>query len=170
MSKTIKAMLAADIQRRYCGQESACVVDLTGMSVQQTEVLRTALREKSARVEVVKNSLARRAFAESPLSALGDSLSGPCALVTTSESIIDTARVLVKMAEEFDSLDLKQAMIDGDASLVSVSDLARMKGRLELLGDVAGMIIGPARALAGCIGSPQAKIAGCLKAIVDKAA
>ncbi|MCH7704661.1 MAG: hypothetical protein IIB61_06085 [Planctomycetes bacterium] len=45
-----------------------------------------------------------------------------------------------------------------------------MKGRLELLGDVAGLITSPARALAGCLGSPQAKIAGCLEAMVDKAA
>lgn len=170
MSKTVKAMLTADIERRYTGQENACVVDLTGMNVQQTEVLRTALREKSARLEVVKNSVARRALAESPLSALGDSLSGPCALVTTSESIIDTARVLVEMAKEFNSLGLKQAMIEGDVSLVSVADLAKMKGRLELLGDVAGLITSPARALAGCLGSPQAKIAGCLEAMVDKAA
>lgn len=170
MSKTVKAMLRADIERRYTGQDSACVVDLTGMNVHQTEVLRTALRQKSARLEVVKNSVARRALAESPLSALGDSLSGPCALVTTSESIIDTARVLVEMAGEFDSLGLKQAMIEGDASLVSVLDLAKMKGRLELLGDLAGLITAPARALAGCMGSPQAKIAGCLEAMVDKAA
>ena len=170
MSKTVKAMLAADIERRYTGQENACVVDLTGMNVQQTEVLRTALRQKSARLEVVKNSVARRALDESPLSEIGDSLSGPCALVTTSESIIDTARVLVEMAKEFNSLGLKQAMIEGDVSLVSVADLAKMKGRLELLGDVAGLITSPARALAGCLGSPQAKIAGCLEAMVDKAA
>ncbi len=84
MSKTIKGMITEELRKRYAGMKDACVVDLTGMSVLEQEDLRGRLRKKSARLEVVKNSLARRAFRESVLEPLGDALVGPCALVTSS--------------------------------------------------------------------------------------
>jgi ribosomal protein L10 len=59
MSKQIKEMVRSELASRYAEARSACVVDLTGLSVQSTERLRRTLREKSARVQVVKNSMAR---------------------------------------------------------------------------------------------------------------
>ncbi len=170
MSKAVKKLVADDLRERYGGMRSACVVELTGLNVKAQESLRGMLREKSARLEVIKNSLARRAFEDGPLAPLGEALEGPCALVTSPESLIDIAKILVGAAREFTELKLKQAIFDGDPSLISVETLAKMKGRTELLGELMMLISSPGRAIAGCIGSPQAKIAGCLKALADKAA
>ncbi len=170
MSKAVKEMVAAELKERYAGINSACFVDLTGMNVQEQEELRGRLRDKSSRLEVVNNSLACRAVKAGPLEPLGDALAGPCALVTTSDSLIDTAKVLVEAAKEFGQLELKRAIFDGDPSLLTVAELARMKSRVELVGEVAMLITSPARAVAGCLQSPQARIAGCLKVMIDKAA
>ncbi|UCC29911.1 MAG: 50S ribosomal protein L10 [Phycisphaerales bacterium] len=170
MSKAVKAMIATELKERYADSDSACVIDLTGMSVQEQEQLRKNLREKSARLQVVKNSLARRAFQGGPLEPLGDALEGPCALVTSSESLIETAKVLVKAAEEFNQLELKQAILDGDPGLLTVTDVSKMKSRTELVGELVMLAASPGRALAACLASPQSRIAGCLKAIVNKAA
>ena len=107
MSKPVKAMVTAELEQRYAGMESACVVDLTGLTVQAQEALRTALRDKSGRLEVVKNSLARQAFRDTVLEPLGKSLEGPCALVTSSESMIEIAKILVEAAKEYSELKLK---------------------------------------------------------------
>lgn len=171
MSKTIKAMITEELRQRYAGTEDACVVDLTGMSVLEQEDLRGRLRKKSARLEVVKNSLARRAFRESILEPLGDALVGPCALVTSSsESLIDVAKVLVEAAKEHEKLTLKHAILEGAPTLLTVIEAAKMKSRAELLGEISSLVSSPGRAIAGCLRSPQSKIAGCLKAIIDKAA
>lgn len=170
MSRPIKEMIAAELRQRYDGVNGACVIELTGMGVEAQQQLRRRLAEKSARIEVVKNSLARMAFRDTPLEPLGASLVGPCALVVSAESLIDTAKMLINAAKDFAALKLKQAMIEGDPNLVTVVELSRMKGRRELLGDVAMLLLSPARSIAGCMRSPQSKIAGCLKAIVDKAA
>ena len=170
MSKLVKELMRADLKKRFDGIENACVVDLAGMTVKLTEKLRVSLSEKSARMQVVKNGLARRAFEGGPLERLGSSLAGPCALVTTTEGIIDVAKTLVEAAKEFPELTLKQAIFDGDDDLITVEDLSKMKTRTELLGDVAMMTASPGRSVAGCIQSPQAKIAGCAKALADKAA
>lgn len=170
MSKPVKEMITAELRGRYEGVDSACVVDVTGLNVQTQESIRRKLREKSSRLEVIRNSLARKAFKDTPLEPLAASFSGPCALVTTSESLTDVAKALVECAKEFEKLTLKDAIIEGDPGLMSVVELAKMKGRTELLGEVAMLVASPGRAIAGCLGSPQSKIAGCLKAIVDKAA
>ena len=90
--------------------------------------------------------------------------------MTSSDSLIDAAKVLVEAAKEFSQLTLKQAMIEGDPNLVTVEEVARLRSRVELLGDVAMLVSSPGRALAGCLSSPQSKIAGCLKTLIDKAA
>ena len=170
MSKPVKAMITAELRESYAGIDSACVVDLTGLNVQAQERLRSTLRGKSARLRVVKNSLARRAFQDTPLEPLGNVLEGPCGLVTSSESIIETAKVLVAAVKELKELKLKQALIDGDAHLFTVEEVSQLKGHGELVGEVAMLITSPGRAVSGCLRAPQARVAGCLQAIVDKAA
>jgi large subunit ribosomal protein L10 len=165
MSKPTKALVTNELRDRYAGLESACVVELTGMNVQQQEKLRRMLRKKSARLEVVKNSLIRRALEGGPLEPLGRALDGPCALVTSRESLVEVAKSLLEAAKEFKKLKLKQAIVDGDPSLVSIESVSRRKTRAQLLGEVAMLISSPGRALAGCLRGPQARIAGCLKAL-----
>ncbi len=170
MSKEIKALLTEQLKSRFAGTESACVVELTGLDVQAQEKLRRQLRAKSARVEVVKNSLARLAFQGGPLDPLGKALVGPCALVTSSGSLIDVARYLIEAAAEFKTLKLKEAILEGDSTLLTVQALAKMRGKRELLGELALLVGSPGRAIAGCLKSPQSKIAGCLKTLAEKAA
>lgn len=167
MSKPLKNMLAGYLKDRYDGVDSACVIDLTGLDVKSTEELRQTIRDKNGRVEVVKNRVAKHAFAEMPLAPLGSALSGPCALVTTDVSIIDVAKALVDFAKKQKKLTLKEAILEGDAGLLSVTDLSKMKSRDEIVGEIAALIGGPGRRLAGAIASPGGKIAGCLKAIAD---
>lgn len=168
MSKPVKGMITSELRERYSGVESACVVELVGMDVHSQERLRHTLREKSARLEVVKNSLARRAFKDTPLEPLGNVLEGPCALITSSTSLIEIAKLLVDASKDFAKLKLKLALLDGDPALLSIADLSKMRGRMELLAEVAMLIASPGRSIAGCIGSPQAKIAGCLKTLADR--
>jgi len=170
MSKPVKELVTQELKAKYSGVSSALVVDMTGMDVLTQEKFRKSLRAKSAKVEIVKNSLARRAWQGGPLEPLGVALEGPCAIVVGTESIIDIAKTLVEAAKEFNKLTLKKAIFEGDPDLVSVEQLSKMRGKNELLGEIAMLVSSPGRAIAGCLRSPQSKIAGCLKAIVDKAA
>ncbi len=169
MSKPIKRMVTGYLKNRFEDQSSACVVDLTGLDVASTQAIRTGLRENNARMEVVKNRLARQAFNDTPLQPLGEVLSGPCALVTVEDdTIIDVAKKLVELSKKYKSLKLKTAIFDGDPDLLTVQDMSKMKSLGDLLGEIAGLIGGPGRLVAGAVSAPQAKIAGCLKAIADK--
>lgn len=168
MSRQLKTMITAVYDQRFAGVEEACVVDVTGLTVDKTIEVRNALRDKNMRLTVVKNSLARRSFAGGPLEPVGNALAGPCALVTGGDSSIEIAKAMVSLAKSFPKLKLKEGIIPGDTEMMPVADLAKMQGRMELLGEIAGLVSSPGRAVAGCLSSPQSKIAGCLKAMIDK--
>lgn len=170
MSKFVKSLVTEELKAKYAGFSSACLVDMTGLNVQAQEKLRKTLRTKSAKLEIIKNSLARRAFAGGPLEPLGKAMEGPCALVVSKESLVDVAKLLMDAAKEFNKLKLKKAIFDGDPSLMTIEEVSKMKGKRELLGEVAMLISSPGRAIAGCLKGPGGKIAGCLKTMADKAA
>lgn len=170
MSKPVKELVTQELKAKYASVSSALVVDMTGMDVLTQEKFRKTLRTKSAKVEIVKNSLARRAFAGGPLEPLGKSMVGPCALVVAKESLVDVAKLLMESAKEFQKLKFKKAIFDGDPSLMTIEELSKVKGKRELLGEVLMLVSSPGRAIAGCLRSPGGKVAGCLKAMADKAA
>ena len=168
MSKPLKRMVSEDLRKRYAGVDSACLVDLTGLDVAKTQQVRRDLRHRSMHLEVVKNSMARLAFADGLLAPLAQSMRGPCALVTGGDSIVEVAQALVRWSKEFRELTLKQAIVEGDRDLLTTMHLSKMKSGRELLGEVAMLVSSPGRAIAGYLRAPQSKIAGCLKALAEK--
>jgi hypothetical protein len=49
-----------------------------------------------------------------------------------------------------------------------VQDIAKMKSRVEMLGEVVMLALSPARRLAGCLTGPGGRVAGCIKAISER--
>ena len=169
MSKPVKDLITNEYKSAYADVISACVVSVIGLDAKSTNKLRGELRAKDIKLRVVKNSLARRAFVDAPLSPLAEALDGPCALVTGGTSAIDVAKLLAAATKEYPELELKLGILEGDPDLIEVAQLAKMMGRDELLAEVAMLIASPGRRLAGAIGGPAGRLAGCVKAIVDKA-
>src|SRR5262249_18388324 len=168
MSRKVKELLEAEIRTHYGKLEGALVVDVSKLTGVQANQFRGKLHSKGIEVHVVKNRAAKLALAESSLAAIGKSLSGPCAIVTGKPSIIELAKELVELVKEYPAIVLKGGVVDGQPDYLSVETVAKMRGRLEVLGDVAAAIAAPGRRLAACLRSPGGKLAGCLKAVVDK--
>lgn len=168
MSKPVKDLITREYQRRYGALSSACVVSVIGLDAISTNKLRGELRAKRISMQVVKNSLARRAFADGPLASLAGALDGPCALVVGGESVIDVAKTLVELKKKYPGIELKKGILEGDPELMDIERLARMKSRGDLLAEVAMLIASPGRRLAGCFAGPAGRLAGCFKAIADR--
>ena len=77
---------------------------------------------------------------------------------------------MVALAKEYPAIKLKDGLLVGDRELLPVAEIATLKGHDEMIGELAGLIASPGRALAGCLSSPQGKIAGCLKTIAEREA
>ncbi len=168
MSKKAKQLVTDEYKRWYAGVENVCIVDLTGLDAIATHRFRGRLRQKQVGLRVLRNSLARRAFAGTPMEAVAKAMTGPCALVTGGDSIVEVSKLLVDLSGEFKAVKLRFGMLEGDPELISVDQLAKMKSRRDLQGEVLMLVLSPWRRVCGQITSPWAKVAGCLKTLADK--
>lgn len=168
MSKPVKNLVTEEYKKRYADLDSACVVSVIGLDGVSANRMRRELLARKIRLQVVKNSLARRALAESKLAPLSRGLTGPCAVVTGGESIIDVAKTLIETKAKYPRIELRVGIVGGESELIPIEEMARMKSRQELIAEVAMLIASPGRRLAACLASPAGRIAGCVKAVIEK--
>ena len=168
MSKRVKTLEMAELTRRYGELDNVCVVDVSRMDAVSANRMRGELRELSIDLHVVRNRLARRALGDGPLGPVVKQLSGPCAFVTGSVSSIEIAKELVDLAREYPKLELKEGLVEGDETLVPLEDLAKMKSRVELQGEVVMLALSPGRRITGCLTGPGGRIAGGIKAVAER--
>ena len=170
MSKRVKDLVTEELRSRYEGVDSVLLVDPTGIDANTNNAMRGDLRSKSVRLEVIKNSLARRAFAGGALEPLASLLEGPNALVTGGDSIVDAAKVVADWGKKIGLLNIRGAVVEGEVlGAGEASELAKMPGRRELHQQVVGLALSPGARVAAALTGAGAVIAGCVEAMIDKA-
>jgi large subunit ribosomal protein L10 len=170
MSKPVKELIMADYQRRFADLGEALLVDIRGIDANQNNALRLDLARKSIRVTVIKNSLARKAFAGTGLEALGPALEGPSALAYGAESVVDVARALVDWAKKVEQLQLKAAVLDGELfeGEAGVQRLSKYPTRPEAQARAVQLLLVPGGNLVRAVTSPGANVAGIIKELTER--
>lgn len=173
MSKPVKELMRKNLARRLEGVESLAVVDFTGVDATSTNQIRGRLAEKSIRVMVVKNSLARQAFREAGLERAGQLLRGPCAIAYGEDNetvgVVAVVRELLDIRKEQPNLNVKAALLEGEIfEAERVEELSKFPTREEAIGKVTGALMGPAATLSSALLGGGRTIAGILKSIEEK--
>lgn len=175
MSKPVKEMIRKELRERIEGVTSLAVVGFSGLDAVATNLVRGRLREKSIRMTVVRNLLAKQAFREAGLDQAADLLEGPCAITYTPDgdqgALITMVRELKDIGKQYPSLTVKAALMDGDVyqGEQDVTALSRFPTREEALSQLVGSILSPAASVAGCIVAPAGQVASLVQAIEEKA-
>ena len=107
MSKQVKKMLSDDLRKSIDGIQDVLVVSVAGIDGIQTNQMRLALREKQIRIQVVKNSLARRVLGDIGLGPAVGFLEGPSALAWGGSSIVELAKEISRWASKVSKLQIK---------------------------------------------------------------
>ena len=167
MSKPVKELLLADYKKRFDDVEAALVIDIRGMDANDNNALRLDLASKDIRVTIVKNSLARKAFAGTGLEAIIGSLQGPSALAYGAESVVDVAREMVAWARKLEHLELRAAVLDGELfeGQAGVARLSQYPTRLEAQARVVQLVLAPAATLVAAMLGPPSGILSIVKEI-----
>jgi large subunit ribosomal protein L10 len=167
MSKPIKEMIIEDYKKRFVDVDGALVVDIRGISANDNNAMRQGLFKKNIRVTIIKNTLAKKAFAGTNLEALAPALAGPSALAYGAESVVDVARELVEWARKVKQLSLKAAILDGQLyeGDAGVKRLSAFPTREEAQAKVVQIVLSPAGNLVRAATSPGSNILGIVKEI-----
>jgi ribosomal protein L10 len=135
---------------------------------------RKQLREKKVRVQMVKNSLAQRVFAAQGVKLDDKVWLGTTLVAWGADSIKDLSKAVDGLIKEIekkdpkqkDKLKVKTAVADGQP--VSMATAMTMPTRLEAIGEIIGMILGPASSIAAALTGPAAQVASQIATIAEK--
>ena len=143
MSKQVKELVSNDIKRRLKNVNDALLVNMIGMNSSSTFTLRKELRAKKISVLVVKNSMAARAAADTPLARIFDGVSGSAAICWGGEDIVSLAKVITEILknDKFAAFQPRGGVMDGEQiSADKIADVAKWPSRTEQLSLVLGQI------------------------------
>lgn len=172
MPNLINRMVVRELNEAFESAESLVFVSLSGLTVAETEALRSALAERGVRLRMVRNRLARLALSERGFEAPEGMLVGNVACVWGGpEDAIHAAKVLHESdARRGGKVELRGGMLEGN--LLAASDavaLASLPGREELRAKLLGTIQAPLQRLVSLAQAPQAALARVLQARLDAA-
>ena len=163
MSKLVKDMLVDDLK-------NVVVVSLGRLDAQKTSQLRTTLRKKKIQLQMIKNSLARRATSETPLAPAFTQTEGMLAIAWGGEDVVDLAKELDRLTsvKEFEGLECRGGALDGARlEAADIKRVAKWPTRAEQLSILSGQISGLASTLSGQILSVGGVLAGQISSRVE---
>ncbi len=170
MSKPVKELIMKQYHARLGEHKDAVLVSIRGVKAVDNNKIRLGLSKKNIKIAMVRNSLARKAFEGSSLSALNEILVGSSALVYGGASAVEVARELVAMVAKYPALEFKGALLDGllFKGKAGVEELSKLPTRDEAIAQDVTLILSPARNLASQLVGPGRKVAGLVAAIEGK--
>jgi large subunit ribosomal protein L10 len=166
MSKQIKQMQMDALTSTFKGVRDMVMMSVAGLNSQVDNKMRLDLRKKKIYLHVVKNSLARRVFGELGLK-VEKAWEGSTTVAWGGNSLKELSKEIEGLAKKYEkNIKVKTAMADGQE--IGFDRALTMPTRLEAIGEVVGMILGPAATLAGMLTGPASQVASQIQTISEK--
>ena len=115
-----KKAIVAEVHEAAKSALSAVSADSRGVTVSKMTALRKLARENGVWIQVVRNTLARRAVQGTAYECLADSFVGPTLIAFSTEHPGAGARILQDFAKENDKFELKAAAFEGEKISIAV--------------------------------------------------
>lgn len=143
LNRQEKATQVEEVGALLANAASVVVAEYRGLDVGAVTQLRKQARSEGVQLRVLKNTLARRAFAKTPYEGLSDKLVGPL-MYGFSADPVGAAKVISNFAKDNESLVVKAgAMPDVVLDEAGVKALASMPSREVLLATLMGTMAAP---------------------------
>jgi large subunit ribosomal protein L10 len=120
-----------------------------GITVENDTKLRRAVQAAGGKYKVVKNTLAERAGAGTPIENLLKDLSGTNSIAYSSNDPVALAKALTKVAKDVPAFQFRAGLVEGRViSIAEIQQLANLPSKEELLSKVMFLLNAPAQRIA----------------------
>ena len=134
MDRTQKEALVSNLSQAIATAPLVILADYKGATVEETEGVRNKLRENGLRLQVVKNTLMKRAIADTDVEKLSPLLSGMTGVVVSGDDPIASARAVRDALDPKGAIQLRAAFFEGDVyEGAAAKAIADLPGRDELM-------------------------------------
>lgn len=155
MNRAEKETFVADIKERFNNAPLVILTDFKGSTVDEMDVLRRACEPVGVHFQVVKNTLCKRALAESDKEDLTKFFSGNIGVVFAGEDPIAAAKLFTEQAKQNEKLEIRAGYFEGDVlDAQGVAAVAALPSREELLSILLRTILAAPRQVMGIIRAP----------------
>ena len=163
-----KQAVVAEIGAQVAQAQAIVVAEYRGLGVAAMTDLRKQARGSGGYLRVLKNTLARRAVAETPFAGLSDKMVGPLAYGICSDPV-KVAKVLHEFARSNDKFVIKAgALANQVMSAKDVASLAAMPSRDELIAKLMGTMQAPIATFVRTLNEVPGRFVRTLAAVRDQ--
>ena len=165
-----KKAVVAEVTAQVAAAQTVVVAEYRGITVEHMTQLRVQARKEGVYLRVLKNTLVRRAIADTPFAGIADQLVGPLAYGISSDPVA-AAKVMHEFSKTNDKFVVKAgAMPNFIMSAKDVGNLASMPSREELLSKLLGTMQAPIAQFVRTLNEVPTKFVRGLAAVRDKQA
>ena len=153
------------------GHEASRTEDLTKLTVNKDQELRSSLREAGASYQVVKNTLARIAVKGTQFEGTTDHLKGVTAIAWTENDPVVLSKAISKfMKDNADIYTFKTGVVEGKlVDLTQLTTIANLPSKEELISKLLFVINAQAQRIVTVINAVPRDLAVVIKQIGEKA-
>lgn len=163
-----KQALVAEVSAKVAQAQAIVVAEYRSLQVGEITNLRAKARGAGVYFRVLKNTLARRAVADTPFSGLAEHMKGPL-IYGISTDPVAVAKVLNDFSKSNDKLVIKAgAMPNQVMTAKEVATLASMPSRQELIAKLLGTMQAPIAKFARTLNEVPSKFVRTLAAVRDQ--
>jgi large subunit ribosomal protein L10 len=163
-----KKELVAEVTEMAKTALSVVAAEYRGLTVSQMTDLRAKARAQGVYMRVVKNTLARKAFAGTAFEPVGPKLKGPLVLAFSKDDPGAAARVVKAFAKDNEKLVATLVSLGGDVlSGKDLEKVASLPTRAQALSQLLGVLKAPIQKLVGTIAAPNQKLVRTIAAVRD---
>ena len=164
-----KKAIVATVNETASNALSLVIADARGVTVGAMDALRKQARENNVHLQVVRNTLAKRAIEGTEFECVKDALVGPSLFGFSMEDPGAAARLFKDFAKEQNAFEVKALSVGGkllDANQLDV--LAKLPTLHEALGQLAAVTIAPVTKLVRTFNEVPSKVTRVVAAVRDQ--
>ena len=164
-----KQQIVSEVNQAASSALSAVLADYRGVTVEDMTVLRKNARANKVYLRVVRNTLLKRAVADTEFECIQEVLVGPTILAFSQEDPGAAARVLKDFAKENDDFEIKALSVGGqlmDASQIDV--LAKLPTMDQARSMLMSVMLAPVTKLARTMNEVPSKLTRAVAAVRDQ--
>ena len=161
-----KKAIVAEVRETAANALSLVIADARGVDVTAMNALRAKARAENVQLRVVRNTLAKRAFAETDYACVEDVLVGPSLFGFSMEDPGAAARLFKDFAKDNKEFEVKALSVSGQLLESGQIDmLAKLPTLHEALGMLAGVTLAPITKLVRTFNEVPTKVTRVVAAV-----
>jgi len=143
LNRDEKATIVSELNESFSRANFAVVADYCGLKVSELQQIRIELRNCDSEIRIAKNTLLKRAAADTGNAALSDAFTGTTAVVMAYGDPVAPAKVVAKFAESHDKFVIRGAALDGEKlEMAGVIALSKLPTKEVLLSQFLSVLNG----------------------------